>query len=172
MMMQGNVIGGKSITDFDGNVYNTMTINGKTWMVENLRVTHYRDGSLITGIMQYPGKDQLAGKLYTKTHANTSNIAPVGWHVATYAEWVSVSSGNGFGQLVGLGLMKSSDAGGVCYYGGYIQPTSGWWWLTNEYTGFIFSGEPLVSASGNGYLSQHGTDWGPSHGMSIRCVKD
>lgn len=34
-----------TVTDIDGNVYNTLTIGGKIWMAENLRTTRFRDGS-------------------------------------------------------------------------------------------------------------------------------
>ena len=34
-----------TVTDIDGNVYETAQIGSKIWMVENLRVTHYNDGS-------------------------------------------------------------------------------------------------------------------------------
>jgi len=35
------------LTDYDGNSYRIAEIGGKTWMAENLRVTHYADGTPI-----------------------------------------------------------------------------------------------------------------------------
>ena len=36
-----------AITDYDGNYYNIITIGNQVWMAENLRVTHYPDGTPI-----------------------------------------------------------------------------------------------------------------------------
>jgi uncharacterized protein (TIGR02145 family) len=55
---------GGGVTDIEGNEYETMIIGDQHWMAENLRVTRYRDGTLIDS----PGEDYDAWR-YNKTGA-------------------------------------------------------------------------------------------------------
>lgn len=41
---------GETVTDFDGNIYNTVKIGDKVYAKENLSVTHYNDGAPISNV--------------------------------------------------------------------------------------------------------------------------
>ena len=98
-----------TVTDIDGNVYTTVTIGSQVWMVENLKTTHYRDGSDIS----YVSDDTLWSALtagaycwcnddsadYKDTYgalynfyavSDTCGLCPEGWHVPTESEWLAL----------------------------------------------------------------------------------
>ena len=61
-------LSGQTVTDYDGNVYNTVTIGSQIWLKENLKSLRYCDGSEIPGVAAYNNLDSLAdiyGRLYT-----------------------------------------------------------------------------------------------------------
>lgn len=114
----------QSITDYDGNDYNTVTIGTQVWMKENLKVTHYLNGETIpnitenttwgdmpTGARCYYNNDSAVnasvyGALYNWFTVNDSrNICPTDWHVPTDAEWTILSDYLG-GEDVAGGKMK------------------------------------------------------------------
>lgn len=114
-----------TVTDIDGNVYHTVTIGTQTWMVENLKVTKYRNGSTIPNVTDNTAWSNLTtgaccdynniasnsityGKLYNWYAVNDSNnIAPTGWHVPTDAEWTILTTYLG-GETVAGGKLKEA----------------------------------------------------------------
>lgn len=128
--------------DADGNVYHVVTIGAQTWTVENLKTTKYNDGTAIPlvteasawanlttpGFCWYNNNEALNkntyGGLYNWYAVNTGKLAPTGWHVATDAEWTTLTDYLGGASYGG----KLKETGTVHW----IEPNTG---ATNE-TGF------------------------------------
>ncbi len=94
-----------SVTDIDGNTYNTLRKGSLEWMGSNLETSMYRNGDTIpniTGIHEWRTASEGAwsyymhssetgenyGKLYN-WHATVDDrgLCPAGWHVPTDEEW-------------------------------------------------------------------------------------
>lgn len=94
-----------TVKDYDGNVYNTCTIGVRVFMMENLKVTHYRNGDPISYVPDGLSWDHLSTGAYCFYNNETTNkniygalynwyavsddrkLAPEGWHVMTESEW-------------------------------------------------------------------------------------
>jgi len=166
-----------SVTDIDGNVYETVLIGEQWWMAENLKTTRFEDGSVIPNVtntawtlLTTPAwcnynnsivNDGIYGKLYNWYTVSAGNICPAGWHVPTNTEWSILinyldpiaDGGNNLNTTAG-GKMKST---GTQFW---QSPNSG---ATNE-TGF--SGLPggyRFSGSGTfDHVDYYGFWWSSS----------
>ncbi|UCE19682.1 MAG: hypothetical protein JSV84_04880 [Gemmatimonadota bacterium] len=116
--------GGNTVTDIDGNVYQTVTIGTQVWMAENLKVTRFRNGATIPIITDSTDWSNLStgaycnyennsnnattyGRLYNWYAVNDSgNIAPGGWHVPSDDEWKQLEMYLGMSQ-------EEADAAGL-----------------------------------------------------------
>ena len=106
-----------SIIDYDGNIYHTVEIGQQCWMKENLRTTHYEDGTVIPigtinsetvayryapdgSFLNVPTFGYLynwAAVMHGTASSNTNpsevqGICPSGWHVPSYAEWLQLTN--------------------------------------------------------------------------------
>jgi uncharacterized protein (TIGR02145 family) len=136
-----------TVTDYDGNVYQIVEIGNQVWMAENLKTTHYANGtSLVDGTNagdiygDYTSKFYFAynndesnvstyGKLYTweaamngsaSSSSNPSGVqgvCPNGWHMPSTAEWDELTDYLG-GQNSG-GKLKETG------YTHWNEPNSG-----------------------------------------------
>ena len=104
--------GAATVTDIDGNTYNTVQIGEQCWMRENLRTTRYPNGTSIalgsststtTAYRYYPNNKSsnvsTYGYLYnwkavmgnsssgSTNSSGVQGICPTGWHVPSDAEW-------------------------------------------------------------------------------------
>jgi uncharacterized protein (TIGR02145 family) len=128
--------GTSTVSDIDGNTYNTVSIGTQCWTKENLRVRKYNDGNSIPFILSVPTWSGVTygahtiyafdstsnlvnyGYLYNwyaaigvATSGSTiyKNICPTGWHVPSDSEWTTLTTHLG-GESVAGGKMKSTSA--------------------------------------------------------------
>ena len=153
-----------TVTDIDGNVYQTVTIGTQVWMVENLKTTKYRNGDPIpivtdgTFYFQSAGvycnynndanNSTIYGRLYNwKAVNDIRNIAPTGWHVPSDSEWSGLTAHLGT-SLVAGGKLKEA---GTTHW---KNPNTG---ATNE------SGFTALPGGSNGgtfsYIGSSGSWW-------------
>ena len=116
-----------TLTDIDGNIYRTIVIGSQTWMAENLKVGHYRNGDSIPNITNDNSWLSLTSgacclqtnpppsTIYNGTYYNwyavndSRGLAPVGWHIPSTNEWIALANSLGGLDFAGSKLMEESD---------------------------------------------------------------
>jgi uncharacterized protein (TIGR02145 family) len=198
-----------TVTDIDGNVYKTITIGTQKWMAENLRTTRFRNGDSIPKVTGYTAWRNLLTSAYcnyNNTNNNDTitvygrlyngyvvtdvrNVAPTGWHVASDAEWITLTNFLGGWEVAG-GKMKETDtihwlnpneyatneSGFTAIpsgYRSYITTTedAGYrdsWWSSTEFNTSDVWIQDVVCSAGFIYRDH----FPKNNGFSIRCVKD
>jgi uncharacterized protein (TIGR02145 family) len=195
------------MTDIEGNVYPAVVIGSQIWTVENLKTTKYRNGdtianvtddtqwhNLTTGAYAWygnnPNNKSLYGALYNWYVVNDlRHITPLGWHIPSDAEWVTLITYLG-GEY--LAVRKLSETGTVHWtipsiettnetgftaipggyrydYGNYvgIGLSAFWWTSTDVYSSTAYSRSFTENRS---YIWQNPTY--KIGGFSLRCIKD
>lgn len=139
-----------TVTDYDGNVYQTVKIGDQWWMKENLNVTHFNNGDVIPKIIEdnwyeYNGRwdeendrylnnsaycyynddssnAETYGALYNAFAVRDSRgLAPEGWHIPSDEEWNELQIHLGMRP----GQIDSLDYAGN-NIGFKLKSTSGW----------------------------------------------
>lgn len=142
--------------DIDGNVYPTLALGAQVWMAENLKVTHYRDGSEIQDVTK---NDLESGGLYNWFAVNDNRkLCPSGWHVPFPSEWTSLF--NSLGGENGAGRKMGEDfsaKGEICQ-----------WWSSTEQD--VNLGRSLYLNNETMAIMITGT--AKASGLSVRCIRD
>lgn len=98
-----------TMTDADGNLYQTVKVGSQCWTKTNLRTTKYRDGSTISNqigttlpayyrlndldkdtsviVSQTTAPDSIFGFYYNGYASVGDKLCPAGWHVPSYDDW-------------------------------------------------------------------------------------
>ncbi len=198
------------MSDQDGNSYKTITIGTQTWMAENLRTTKYRNGNPIPNVTNNLAWNPLTtgayctyenttdqseiatyGRLYNWFAVNdSSNLAPVGWHLATDAEWDTLTTFLEGIDVAGAQMKEtgtshwnspnldatnlsgfSATPGGFRYfYDGKFKDKGnyGYYWSTSEFnsTDAFYRYLKFDDATCKRFYIYK------TYGCSVRCVKD
>ena len=139
--------------DIDGNVYETVQIDEQLWMAENLKVTHYNDGSeiptgysdlqwteLLNGAFEIYNNDneniEIYGNLYNWYAVDDERgICPEGFHIPTIDQWIiltdylSPEGMESWGNTYAGGIMKECTIGSCPESEYWNSPNAG---ATNE----------------------------------------
>jgi len=118
--------GTPTVTDVDGNSYNTVQIGSQCWMRENLKTTKYKTNKNIlkienvnlwfnntTGAMCYYNNltenGNKYGALYNGYAVKTGELCPTGWHIPSNDEWNTLAGQLGGADMAGYKMKTVYD---------------------------------------------------------------
>lgn len=147
--------GTPTVTDYDGNVYNTVKIGNQCWMKENLRTTHYADGTALYS----EGEEFYFPYSISSSCTTPSRLVPDGcmnwgsWceeQVATYGylyNWPAVMKVYGMGSDLFWYGSSSNPSGvqGVCPNGWHVPSAAEYTQLTD----YVSSHSEYVDSTGH-----------------------
>ncbi len=177
-----------TVKDIDGNVYHTVVIGEQEWIIENLKVTRYNDGTPIRNLTDVTGwrnenapgyvwfdndisnKDTYGALYNGYAVSNEKQLAPEGWHVATDNDWKELEMYLGMSQEETNGTVwRGTNQGGKLKEAGTIhwqEPNEG---ATNE-SGLTIIPGGRRDSSGRFYDMGTGCTVWTSTGTSISCA--
>ena len=190
----------QSVTDIDGNVYNSVVIGSQTWMNRNLNVTKYKDGSTIpnpsgswaslsTGAYGDYNNNATNSNTYGKLYnwfvvGDSRGICPDGWHVPTSAEFTVLTNELGVDTV-----LKMKEAGtdhwnsntNATNDSGFTALPAGWRGTGVTYNGlrsfaYFWSSTTNTNSSSADFFELKSDDTvyrrslSKAYGFSIRCL--
>ena len=105
--------GTATVTDIDGNTYNTVQIGNQCWMKENLRTTRYANGTSVT-----LGSDTSTTTAYCYYPDNDSSNVSIHGYLYNWKAVMGSSSSSSTNSLNGVQ--------GICPYGWLVPSSVGW----------------------------------------------
>lgn len=127
----------ETVNDYNGNVYQTATIGNQIWMTENLKATHYSDGTPIPLVEDDTDWNNLGDnntdKAYCYYHNNANNEANTYGVLYTWA-----AATNGISSST-----NPSDVQGICPTGWHLPSQAEWTELTDYLGGASVAGGKL-----------------------------
>jgi uncharacterized protein (TIGR02145 family) len=194
-----------TMTDQEGNEYPTIVIGTQVWMAENLATSSYANGDPIPNVIDYTPWRNLStgawayyqnkseyGKLFGKLYnwyavGDPRKICPLGWHVPTDAEWLTLKTylgGRTSGRemkTIGTDYWKdpnfdatnesgfSALPGGMRYFSGSFSGfgESGFWWSSTDSADVAWS-----RSLRNGDNEAFRNDYNKNYGFCVRCLQD
>ena len=173
---------GKSVSDIDGNIYNTVHIGKQRWFQSILKVTKYNDGSKLQTTTSFGDTIPLAGVGYwnnyqynwyavDKLSNGNKNVCPTGWHVPTFNDWVTLVDFLGDRAAYKLQARDTTlEISSFFVTSDYVGEIGRLWTSTpyNDYNGVncgVLSNQLLSTKSNKGAASK-------TKGNYIRCIED
>lgn len=179
------------LTDIDGNVYNTVRIGNQTWMAENLKTTHYADGTeiqLVESSISWDalGDSDIAMCYYDNSSANADTYGALyNWAAAMNSATTSAVNASGVQGACPDGWHLPSDAewteltdylGGLTVAGDKMKETGTSHWIspnaeaTNEVGFTVLPGGYRYYSGWFNYLNYHAFFWSATeHDGSTLC---
>ncbi|NJO91575.1 MAG: hypothetical protein HC831_23400, partial [Chloroflexia bacterium] len=169
------IIESGTVTDVQGNTYKTIKIGDQWWMAENLKSTHYSDGTAINyaadsatwvnlgktglGYCYYDNESSNAtpyGVIYnwqtamrSSTTESVQGVCPSGWHLPSDEEWKTLE------KSLGMSDVEANNSGWRGNEeGNALKDDGADYWLSNN-TGTNTSG---FTAVGSGYRTGNAQD--------------
>jgi uncharacterized protein (TIGR02145 family) len=181
--------------------FKTVTIDGVTWMVENLNIE--------TGNSWCYDDDEAYCKKYGRLYdwETAQNACPAGWHLSTRGEWFSLfkyageklaaekklKAKSGWNDYIGNDGNGADNYGFSALPGGRRLPgggfvnagNAGWWWTNKEPDAYVASNtfyayyrrmrhdsETYAKSKTSVYDAYHEHYHYKGYGISVRCVGD